>query len=192
MEFIKWKCDNFNFLYNKNQMTLFFPGNVLTIFRKLFGYYSPLKYSITKLNQHLWQSTKTYYQVWRQHLFQNSICCRNLFLLFCPPPAYCTTGRRVGYDTYTVHTATNDDIMIHRHTLRSWLTCCRLSGTGLLSEFPGGNHLDQTVISIHSAGFSHTAHVDKQHGGGNITWLHLIQYLLLYTEVNFINLLCEL
>lgn len=54
-----------------------------------------------------------------------------------------------------------DDIMM---CSGSWLTCCRLSGTGPQSEIPGGNHLDPTVVSICSAGFSHAAHADKQQG----------------------------
>lgn len=101
-----------------------------------------------------------------------------MFPLFCPPSACMSPHDDDDELNITkIHTATSDDITTHRHTLRSWLTCCRLSGTGLQSEFTGGHHLDRAVFSIHSAGFSHTVHVDKQHGDGHITWLRLIQNL---------------
>lgn len=96
-----------------------------------------------------------------KHIFKITIFCRRCFCYFVH------LLLAVPHDALpNIHTPTNHDIRIHRHTFGSWLTCCSLSGTGPQSESWGVNHLDQTVFSIHSAGFSHTAHGEEQHEDG--------------------------
>lgn len=69
-----------------------------------------------------------------------------------------------------------------------WLTCCRLSRTGLESKFPWGNHLGQMVISIHSADFpSRTAHVDKQKNNEQLK----LRCLISYTQIHFRHIVGE-
>lgn len=80
-------------------------------------------------------------------------------------PLFCPSGLQHHMVEKMTVTRIHRDLK-NKHTFPLWQTCCRLSGTGLLSKFPGGIHLDQTVISIHSAGFFHPAHVEEQQGEG--------------------------
>lgn len=108
-------------------------------------------------------------------------------VILSTPHVCCATQWRVQYNIYTYdHKPWHNDTPPY---FRSWLTCCRLSGTGLQSEFPERNHLDPTVISIRSADFSHITHVDKQHEDGKTVGPPAY---FTYTEINFRKLLCKL